>query len=166
MEKEILFSFSMGNFLQIKSYVEAQHIKQIKSEGLVKAEVKMVPWGSPSLLLISGVSRGQPGVPWTVFSDYMTKTAIELMKWEHKIGPKLNLSVLSPVVSLWFMALARARNLRLCFLNSTIPLSFISSTPSASFKPVDGDNHLFNVGATITVSSLASCFVYLSFLNP
>ena len=31
-------------------------------------------------------------------------------------------------------------------LNSTLPLSFISSTPSISFKSTDAYNHLFNIG--------------------
>lgn len=51
-------------------------------------------------------------------------------------------------------------------LNFTIPLSFIHSTPSTSFKSVDEDNHLFNVGLTVTVSSLAPCCVCLPFVNP
>lgn len=35
-----LFFFCMGNFLQRKCLNEAQHVKQIKSEGLTKGGVK------------------------------------------------------------------------------------------------------------------------------
>lgn len=41
-------------------------------------------------------------------------------------------------------------------LNFTVPLNFISSTPSTSFKAVEDENHLFDIGLTVMVSSLAT----------
>lgn len=77
------------------------------------------------------------------------------------------LFLLYSLCDLW--SLPKTENLGYAFfhllLNSTILLSFINSTPLTYFKSAD-DNHLFNVGLTVTVSSLAPCLIYLPFLNP
>lgn len=98
-----------------------------------------------------------------MFSDDVTKTVTELMKWEHTIMSKLNLLLflLYSLCDLWFPL--GLETLASCFLS--LPSEFHYSNPLTSFKSVDDYNDLFNVGPLVTVSSLAPCLVCMPFFK-